>query len=587
MQKETMLVFTGLLDQTAQFQKDFSCNIDKEENELAEPMYVAVLRHSALGLSATIRERSESTLMSKSQQVLNQWIQHWNQRQVTVNKLEPVRRMQEEWQTLLSRSLDKVHTLNLEQLKNKVPFELSQKYMELKSRLDSLIIPLPPKMGFLPLKPVYKEPEITFSQKIRLEKRKILQAYEKDYNKKLEAWQKIIDRSETAYNSKIVEFEKIQILISEERQSIQEVIEKESLEYETDRLQKNENIDILQINYQSKQSNAVEEYFQMVMMRSDYPDFFPRNILLEYLPEMHTLYVSAELPHPMQIPKKKIIEISDEHPREDLAEYSAEEFSLLYNDIIFKIILRSFHEIFSADKSDAVGSIGYNGWVRVLNKGNGRYENICIASLFATRAAFEEINLQLVDPALCFHYLHGKSSTNLSELKQVETPISISHKNATNLSVKKILEPLDKGNNLANMNWHEFEKNLVDLLHREFSNETNEITTLHSSLENGIEAIETDTDSFRGGKTIFHIKRSIKPISVSSVREIFGQVIHEGAKKGILFTTADFSPETYEFVKNKPLSLINGIGLLSLFEKHGIKLRINLREAISLESWLS
>ena len=63
--------------------------------------------------------------------------------------------------------------------------------------------------------------------------------------------------------------------------------------------------------------------------------------------------------------------------------------------------------------------------------------------------------------------------------------------------------------------------------------------------------------------------------------------MHEGAKNGILFTTADFSMETYEFAKNKPLSLINGIGLLSLFQKYGLKLRINLREAISLESWLS
>jgi restriction system protein len=153
--------------------------------------------------------------------------------------------------------------------------------------------------------------------------------------------------------------------------------------------------------------------------------------------------------------------------------------------------------------------------------------------------------------------------------------------------VKKLLEPLDRGNNLANMNWHDFEKNLIDLLQWEFSTETNEIKLIHSSLETGIEAIATDSDPYRGGKSVFHIKRSIKPIPVSAVRELFGQVMHEGAKNGILFTTADFSPETYEFAKNKPLSLINGIGLLSLFQKYGIKLRINLREAISLESWLS
>lgn len=506
---------------------------------------------------------------------------------VFTGMLDTVREMQEEWQNLLTKSLDKDHSLDLEKLKNKEPFELATKYLELKSRLDSLMIPAPPKMGFLPPKPIYKEPEITFSQKIRLKKKMILLAYEKDYDKKLEAWQKIIDRSETVYNTKLAEYEKIQLRMSAEREEIQEVIEKEALEYETERLQKNESTDILQINYQSKQANAVEEYFQMVMHRSEYPDFFPRNIALEYLPDTQTLYVSAELPHPDQIPNKKIIAISNDDHREEIAAYETSAFSLLYNDIIYKIILRTFYEIISSDKSDTVGSIGYNGWVRVLNKGNGRYENICIASLFATRAEFEDINLHLIDPASCFRYLKGISTERLSDLIQVETPVSIPHKNAAVLAVKKLLEPLDRGNNLANMNWHDFEKNLIDLLQWEFGTETNDIKLIHSSLETGIEAIATDSDPYRGGKSVFHIKRSIKPIPVSAVRELFGQVMHEGAKNGILFTTADFSPETYEFAKNKPLSLINGIGLLSLFQKYGIKLRINLREAISLESWLS
>jgi restriction system protein len=223
----------------------------------------------------------------------------------------------------------------------------------------------------------------------------------------------------------------------------------------------------------------------------------------------------------------------------------------------------------------------------VLNRGNGRFENICITSLFTTREAFEEINLYNVDPTLCFQFLQGVSATLLTDLKQVENPVSIPHKNGAVLAVKKLLEPLDKGNNLANMNWREFEIKISELLNKEFCTENSETNLVHSSLELGIELITTDTDNYRGGKTIFHVKRSIKPISVFAVRELFGQILHEGAIKGILCTTADFSPEAYEFAKNKPISLINGIGLLSLFEKHGQKLRINLREAISLETWLS
>lgn len=587
MQKETTLVFTGLLGKADMFQNDFSFKMDKEENDNEEPVYVAVLRHKSLGLSATIREKKEETLYYRSQQVVNQWIQSWNMVNITANKLEPVRKIQEQWETLLSQSLDMDHTINLEKFKNNEPFESSIKYAELKSRLDSLVIPSPPKMGFLPQKPAYKEPEVTFLQKLQFKKRKIIQAYEKEYDKKLEAWQKIIERTEKAHTVKVTEYEKLLTSITMERDDLHQVIENERHNYEAERLQKNNATDILDINYQSKQANAVEEYIHLVMQKSEYPDFFPRNNTLEYIPETQTLYVSAELPHPDLIPKQKIIKLNKENNPEDVAEYSNEEFSLLYNDIIYKIILRTLHEIISADKADTIGSIGYNGWVRVLNRGNGRYEKICITSLFTTRATFEEINLQKIDPTLCFQYLHGMSSTPLTDLRQVETPMSIPVKNEAVLAVKKLLEPLDKGNNLANMNWHDFEKKLIDLLQWEFGTEAGEITMIHSSLENGIEALGTDSDPYQGGKTIFHIKRSIKPIAISTVRELFGQVIHEGAKNGILFTTADFSPETYEFAKNKPISLINGIGLLALFEKHGIKLRINLREAISLESWLS
>jgi restriction system protein len=58
----------------------------------------------------------------------------------------------------------------------------------------------------------------------------------------------------------------------------------------------------------------------------------------------------------------------------------------------------------------------------------------------------------------------------------------------------------------------------------------------------------------------------------------------KGATKGILVTTADYGPDAYEFVKNKPLTLLNGGHLLHLLEKHGHKARIDLAEAKRLQS---
>ncbi len=51
------------------------------------------------------------------------------------------------------------------------------------------------------------------------------------------------------------------------------------------------------------------------------------------------------------------------------------------------------------------------------------------------------------------------------------------------------------------------------------------------------------------------------------------------ANRAILVTTSNFGADSCEFAEYKPLNLINGNNLLSLFEQHGHNFRINLKEA--------
>jgi restriction system protein len=53
--------------------------------------------------------------------------------------------------------------------------------------------------------------------------------------------------------------------------------------------------------------------------------------------------------------------------------------------------------------------------------------------------------------------------------------------------------------------------------------------------------------------------------------------------KGILVTTSQFGPDSYEFTKGKPLTLIGGGELLGLLEQHGYKFRIDLEEARKIQ----
>jgi restriction system protein len=81
------------------------------------------------------------------------------------------------------------------------------------------------------------------------------------------------------------------------------------------------------------------------------------------------------------------------------------------------------------------------------------------------------------------------------------------------------------------------------------------------------------------GKIVIQAKRYVNTVDVSAVRDLWGTVNHEGAMKGILVTTSQYGPDSYAFIQNKPIQLINGSELLGLLEQYGYKFRIDLEEA--------
>ena len=137
----------------------------------------------------------------------------------------------------------------------------------------------------------------------------------------------------------------------------------------------------------------------------------------------------------------------------------------------------------------------------------------------------------------------------------------------------------DETQNLASLDWQDFEHLVREVIEKEFTGEGSEVHVTQASRDQGVDAIAFDSDPIRGGKFVFQAKRYTNVVSVSAARDLYGTVINEGAVKGILITTSSFGPDTYEFVKDKPITLISGGELLGLLEKHGYKFRINLEEA--------
>lgn len=186
------------------------------------------------------------------------------------------------------------------------------------------------------------------------------------------------------------------------------VAEKES--FERQKAAHNAALDAKEAAYLRGEPRAVVEYCDLVLTRSSYPDFFPKEFTLDYRSDVGAVIVDYTLPDFASMPR--LAEVRYNKARSDFTEKftSESEAHRLYADVVVQTCLRTVHEIFEADRVEAADCVVFNGWVRGINPATGRMEAVCVVSLQAKRAAFLGLNLALVDPRLCLEQQSGVMS---------------------------------------------------------------------------------------------------------------------------------------------------------------------------------
>ena len=341
----------------------------------------------------------------------------------------------------------------------------------------------------------------------------------------------------------------------------------------------NQKIDSMKISYHNREQNSVVEYCDMVLNNSEYPTSFPKSFEIEYVPATGILIVEYQLPPPSAFPSVK--EVKYIASRKELKESFLPESqqAKMFDDATYKIALRTLHELFEADKAEAIEAVSFNGWIKAINKANGKEENNCILTIQAKKAEFKEIDLANVDPKVCFKNLKGIASSKLSSITPVQPILQISKVDKRFVEAHEVANSIDTSTNLAAMDWEDFEHLIREIFEKEFQVNGGEVKITQASRDGGVDAVAFDPDPIRGGKIVIQAKRYTNTVGVSAVRDLYGTTLNEGATKGILVSTADYGPDAYEFARGKPLTLLNGGNLLHLLQKHGYHAKIDLREA--------
>jgi HJR/Mrr/RecB family endonuclease len=218
------------------------------------------------------------------------------------------------------------------------------------------------------------------------------------------------------------------------------------------------------------------------------------------------------------------------------------------------------------------------------DKSTGRPRNGIIASVQGETKYFQELDLSKLDTEACFKSLKGLLTPSLNNANPIRPIFVINKEDERFVASKNIDDTLTTDSNLAAMDWDDFEHLVAQLFEWEFGRNGVDVKVTRASRDRGVDAILFDPDPLRGGKYVLQAKRYTRTVDVSSVRDLYGTVMNEGANRGILITTASFGPDSYQFAKDKPISLVDGANLLLMLQRHGKKFRIDLEEARALNN---
>ncbi|WML38139.1 restriction endonuclease [Neobacillus sp. OS1-2] len=543
-------------------------------------MYEIEVSHKGLNKYRVIRGNNKYVVQQKAEMQIKTWEEMWEKKQRQVkqkNDREHAAKEKQEKKELADRLTNEAVEL-LDTIQNTLIYTLDiddkVNWDDLKDH-SKFTIPTPKMTKELRVSKEPLQTDALYQPKLRILDKLLT-------NKK----QKKIDELSQLFNRHHEQWEKEKEEILKTNKESQEKFEKalntwneEKARFLANQLENNKAVDDLKESYLKGRPSAIQEYCDVVLSNSKYPDCFPQEFDLDFNDVNNTMIVEYLLPNPNQLPTLK--EVKYVQTKDELREIhlSVSALNKIYDALLYQIALRTIHELFEADTINKINSIVFNGWVKSIDKATGKEVKACILSVQTLKQEFEEIQLALVDPKLCFKNLKGIGSSKLYSLTPIAPIIQINRQDSRFVSSYNVADSLDESDNLAAMDWEDFEHLIRELFEKEFNQNGGEVKITRASRDGGVDAVAFDPDPIRGGKIVIQAKRYTNVVGVSAVRDLYGTVLNEGATKGILVSTADYGPDAYNFAKDKPLTLLNGNNLLHLLQKHGYHATIDIKQA--------
>lgn len=542
--------------------------------------YQMQLTHSKLNKSKFIKANSKEELNQKIKEQSRKWEEEWKRHlEAQERKVEKEAKKQNEEDSI---QYAKVCTQQAEKTQELISdFLLNNLHVEMMGINDCkdhseyhIEKPVEPIMKKVP-----KEPQRTYqkynqqpSLLVKLSKKKMAEfeaqntaAFNRDYDDWKCICAKIVEQNQktkTIYKASLQKWNQ------------------ERAEFYRQQEENNKRWDDFFEAFSLGESWAVEEYFRLSFQRINYPFDWEKEIELEYNKDARIIILDFVLPELKDLPKLKSVSYVKSRDEFKYTYHTDTYMKKKYDSIVYQIVLVIINHIFSCTKGAfPVESIVFNGKIKTIDAATGKFIEPYILSVSVTRKEFEELCMENIEPKAWFKKTKGVAANTLIDVTPVAPVQLMSKTDKRFIDSYAVIDELSKDQNLAAMDWQDFEHLIRELFEKEFSITGGEVKITQASHDGGVDAVAFDPDPIRGGKILIQAKRYTNVVGVSAVRDLYGTVVNEGATKGILVTTSDYGNDAYNFVKDKPITLINGGNLLYLLEKHGYHMKIDIKEA--------
>ena len=417
-----------------------------------EDRFIARIKHLGLGTFRVLKDEFRWRLENTVEAQFKKWDEKWaiisqkkksqTDKEASLNiaqeRTRDAQEKQKQIEDLLIYALNVDATINWDSLKDTKEFKVPNPKYILERRLAVIAAPAPPTYREMPKEPqkgLYK-PQLSFVDKMfKSQKEKKIKQSETLYQEAMNAWKKSIDEANSInsnlkeqHEQKLKEVEEQKKTVIKHFDALEKDWEREKEAYNDGQKEHNETTEKLKENYCHKNAEAVIKYCGMILNNSQYPETFPKDFDLDYNSDSKLLIVEYVLPAPDDIPT--LTDIKYIATKKELKEsfLSETQLSKIYDAAIYKTTLRTLHELFEADKAEALEEIIFNGWVNAINKATGKKVSNCIVTIQVRKAEFNEIELSNVDPKTCFKNFKGIGSSKLTSITAVQ-PIAQINKN--------------------------------------------------------------------------------------------------------------------------------------------------------------